>query len=81
MSNITKSPKIPDDIEDMKAWAESFGNLHYKKLAEFIYELSDKIINDSTLYINNRKSKLGGKLLDFAEKLFDSYFILEDLED
>ena len=74
----TKHLQIPDDINDMKSWAESFGNLHYEKLAEFIYELSDKILKDANFNIVKEKNKLGSKLLDCAEQLFEAYCHIED---
>ena len=73
-----KTPNIPDDKNDMAAWAESFGNLRYDQLAEFIIELHKKILSDSDADRNRGRNKLSGKLLDTAEHLFEAYFPIID---
>lgn len=75
-----KTPKIPENKEDMKEWAKSFGNLRYDQLAEFIFQLSDKIMNDAELDISRGRRKLGSKLLDCGEQLFEAYVIIEEVE-
>lgn len=47
MTKHPTTPKIPEDPEDMKAWAKSFSNMQYDKLYDFLSWLSEDIMDDA----------------------------------
>jgi hypothetical protein len=63
----------------MKAWAESFGNLDYDVLKDFMIEFHDKIITDANKDMANGRKRLASKLLDLADYVFEVYCALEDI--
>jgi hypothetical protein len=59
-------------ISDMKQLAEMIGDLHYESLAELLFRLNEKLLNDGGMDCMAGRTELGITLFTAADKVMEA---------